>query len=360
MRRTDQIYSNMKKILTTITAAIASLSGAFAQSPVLEGTSYYLPKTALQFTILVEKTTFTPGEYAEFANRYLKQSDAVLDGKTTYRIADMKMKAVGVADTSKYYTAHINPKLTISKIYITEDGILRAVNTEPEALPVEKAFTPAPKAKPLNPRDFMSETILSAGSKAKMAQLCAEEIYEIRESRNNLTRGTAETMPTDGEQLRLMLSSLDTQEKALRSLFEGNTSIDSTEMVITVCPDREVDKRVLFRFSDAFGMVDADDLSGEPYYISVSDLHQTPEDTRTEKEKQKQKDETGLFVNVPGRAHITVFKNEKPVLESDLSYPQFGRTDNLSVALFSKKVETSYKVSTITGSTIDFKSEEKK
>ena len=166
-------------------------------------------------------------------------------------------------------------------------------------------------------------------------------------------------MPKDGEQLRLMLLSLDNQEKALRSLFEGNTSIDTSEVIITVSPDREVSRRLLFRFSDAFGMVDADDLAGEPYYISVSDLHQTPEDTRTEKEKQKQKDETGLYVNVPGRAHITVEKNENICLEQDISYAQFGRLDNLAAILFNKKVNTSYKVSPITGSTIDFQSEER-
>ena len=349
----------MKKIFSTLILLIALLSGANAQAPVIEGSSYYLPKTALQFTVLVEKRVFKPGEFAEFADRYLKIGEAALDSKTSYRIVDMKMKAVGVADTSKFFNARISPKLTISKLYISDDGILQSVNTEPMPIPEDRHFVPSKKVKPLNPREYMNETILAAGSKAKMAQLCAEEIYEIRNSRNELTRGTAETMPKDGEQLRLMLLSLDNQEKALRSLFEGNTSIDTSEVSITVSPDREVSRRLLFRFSDAFGMVDADDLAGEPYYISVSDLHQTPEDTRTEKEKQKQKDETGLYVNVPGRAHITVEKNENICLEQDISYAQFGRLDNLAAILFNKKVNTSYKVSPITGSTIDFQSEER-
>lgn len=355
MKRKIRIISQIAALLSML--ALPAM--ATAQSPVIEGTSYYLPKTAMQFRILIEKTSFKPGDFCDYADRYLKLGDVALDAKTSYRIVDIKMKVTSEADTSKYYTAHISPKLSISKVYIGDNGVLRSVNTEPDPVLEEKSFVPAPKKKPLNPRDFMSETILSAGSRAKMAQLCAEEIYEIRNSRNELTRGTAETMPTDGEQLRLMLASLDTQEAALRSLFEGTTRIDTTETVITVSPDREVSRRLVFRFSDAFGMVDADDFSGSPYYISVTDLRQTPEDTRTEKEKQKQKDETGLYVNVPGRAHVTLFREENACLEQDIPFAQFGRVDNLSSVLFSKKVFTSFKVSPVTGSIIDLQSEEK-
>ena len=355
MKRKIRIISQIAALLSML----ASPAMAYAQSPVIEGTSYYLPKTAMQFRILIEKTSFKPGDFCDYADRYLKLGDVALDAKTSYRIVDIKMKVTSEADTSKYYTAHISPKLSISKVYIGDNGVLRSVNTEPDPVFEEKPFVPSPKKKPLNPRDFMSEAILSAGSRAKMAQLCAEEIYEIRNSRNELTRGMAETMPTDGEQLRLMLASLDTQEAALRSLFEGTVRIDTTETVITVSPDREVSRRVIFRFSDAFGMVDADDFSGEPYYISISDLHQTPEDMRTEKEKQRQKDETGLYVNVPGRAHVAIFENETLCMEQDISYAQFGRVDNISPSLFGRKVFTSYKVSPVNGNIIDLHSEER-
>lgn len=38
--------------------------------------------------------------------------------------------------------------------------------------------------------------------------MLAESLMEIREAKVSLTRGTAETMPTDGRQLELMLESL--------------------------------------------------------------------------------------------------------------------------------------------------------
>lgn len=347
----------MKKLLSLLTLIVLSITGAKAQGAVIEGASYYLPKTALKFTLLIEKKQFTPGEYADYAINYLKQSEAVLDAKTSYRIISIKMEDEGVIDTAKYYTAKISPKLSIQKVYMNTDRLLRSVNKEPAVETATTHFTPAPKPKKLNPRNYMSEDILSAGSKAKTAQLCAEEIYEIRNSRNELTRGQAETMPTDGEQLRLMLASLNEQEQAFLQLFEGSTECDTIEKTIVISPDREVDHRVLFRFSEAFGLVDADDLSGAPYYIKITDLHQTPEDTRTEKEKQKEKDETGLFINVPGRAHITVSKEEKTLHEYDVTLAQFGRVENMSAALFGKKVFTSYEVNTKNGAMMNLKSE---
>ena len=243
-------------------------------------------------------------------------------------------------------------KYNIQKLHVSDNGVLLSVNMDPAPNKEEPLFTPARKPAPLNPRDYMSEDILAAGSKAKMAQLCAEEIYTIRTSRNDLTRGTAETMPKDGEQLKLMLASLSTQEKALRQLFEGVTEVDTTEHVVTVMADMPTTGQLAFRFSETFGMTAADDFSGSPYYISVADLHQTPEDTRTEKEKIIQKDDPGLFINVPGKAHVVLFNANKTVKEMDVFYPQFGRVEALSASLFNKKVSTSYQLNQATGTTM--------
>lgn len=342
----------MKGFISLFVIAFAMFQSVLAQDVVNEGVSYYLPKTAFKFRILVEKTSFTPGEYAEYASRYLKQSDAVLTPKTCYKILDIKMQPYGVADPSKHYTSKAGPKYNIQKVFVNETGILSAVNTDPDINKEEPLFMPALKPAILNPRDYMNEDILAAGSKAKMAQLCAEEIYTIRSSRNDLTRGTAETMPKDGEQLRLMLASLDTQEKALRQLFEGVTVADTMEHVITVMADVQTTGQLAFRFSDAFGLTTADDFSGSPYYLSVTDLHQTPEDTRTDKEKTVQKDDPGIFVNVPGKAHIVLFNANKTVKEMDVFYPQFGRVEAMAASLFGKKVLTSFQLNQTTGTTV--------
>lgn len=350
---------NFKKVISVAAMALSlGAVGVHAQEPVIEGSSYYLPKTALHFTLLVEKSEFAPGELADYAARYMKLNDAVLDAKVSYRLLDLKMEPVGVPDTTKYYTAHVSPKLNLQKVYTTPDGILRAVNVMPDEEKPAARFTPGPRKKVLDPHHYMNQDILSAGSRAKTAELCAEEINEIRSARNELTRGTAETMPKDGEQLHLMLDALKEQEGALMQVFEGVTICDTVQIDFTVRYDAEEERRCVFRFSDRYGYCEGDDLSGDPYYVVIEDLHQTPEDLRTEKEKAKQKDETGLYVNVPGRARVYIYKEENKVMERDIPYAQFGRVENVSPLLFSKKVFTSYKTSPITGVMMELNSEE--
>ena len=60
-----------------------------------------------------------------------------------------------------------------------------------------------------------------ASSTAKMAELVAKEIYNIRESKNALVRGQADNMPKDGAQLKLMLDNLEEQERAMTEMFSG-------------------------------------------------------------------------------------------------------------------------------------------
>ena len=68
---------------------------------------------------------------------------------------------------------------------LTEDGIVKSINvpysksneTKKMLLPVTPATVKA------NPRDFLTEEILMASSTAKMAELVAKEIYNIRESK---------------------------------------------------------------------------------------------------------------------------------------------------------------------------------
>lgn len=348
----------MNKIFLSILTFFSLSTAAFAQEQVVEGLSYNLPKTALKFTLLIEKTTFTPGELADYANRYFMESEAVLEPSTTYRIINMRMEQVGVPDSGKRFNAKASPKNNIHEVYTTPDGLLLSVNTKPVMPEETKPFAPAAKPKPLRPREFMTQEMLSVGSQTKLAQLCAKEIYDIRDARNELSRGQAETMPKDGEQMRLMLATMDKQEKALTQLFSGVTDVDTLEQTVMFCEAGEVEKQVLFRFSDLFGLCAADDLAGAPYYISVKDLHQTPEDTRTEKEIQKAKDETGLYVCVPGRAHVTLYQQEKKWTEKDMQYAQFGRLENISGVLFNKKVETCYEVNPSVGNMHNLKTAE--
>lgn len=202
--------NRMKNLAVAALLTVGGIATANAQTgqQSVEGSSYYLPKTVLRFALQVEKTVYTPGEFAPYAGRYLKRSDISLEPSTTYRILNVKLTSEATPDTAKFYTAKIDSKHSIRKLERDEKGLLLAVNAEPRKVSPAKSFVPAPKPAAVNPRDYMTAEILSAGSKEKMAELTVHEIYDIRENKGLLNKGQADYMPKDGEQLRIMLAKI--------------------------------------------------------------------------------------------------------------------------------------------------------
>lgn len=321
-----------------------------------EGIAYFLPKTGIRLAVLVEKTTYTPGELAMYGEKYMKLFNTPMQKSTEYRIVSINISDYGTPDSTKHYVAAMDKKHSISDVRLADNGLLLAINAIPPTPKQPKSFVPARTKKPLNPKDFMNQDILSAGSSAKMAELIAKEIYDIRDSRNQLSRGQADAMPKDGEQLRLMLNNLDQQERALLQVFEGTTVKDTTETIINFVPTKPVEREVLFRFSRHYGMADKDDLGAAPYYISVEDLHSIPT-MQASIDRGKIKDNAGVYVNLPGKVKISVAQEGNLRAAIELYMAQFGKTEPLSGELFGKKQLTQMVLSPVTGTIESVKTE---
>lgn len=346
----------MKRLITSALLSLIVFTVTSAQAPVA-GTAYYLPRTALRFTMLVEKTSYEPGQFSQYADRYMKKTDVVQQPTTTYRIISTQMMPVAIPDTAKRFTLLMDKKYSVAKVDIDDNGVLLAINAEGKKAQKPAAFVPAKKPGILNPKDYMTEEILAAGSYAKMAELCAKEIYDIRDSRNQLSRGQADNMPKDGEQLKLMFANLDTQEQALLQLFDGVTSKDTTETVMTFVPTAEVNKQLFFRFSHKLGFTDIDDLAGAPFYLSIEDEHIAAKPEAPTVEPKKPKDDIGLHVNVPGKIKISLFEQEKPLANFETCVGQFGTVENLSGELFGKKQTSRITLNPVTGGIDNIQSE---
>lgn len=326
-----------------------------------EGAVYFLPKTAVRISVLTEKTTYTPGDFARYAQKYLRLSDVQQEPSVTHRVLSITQQAIAVADTTKGYALKFNPKTAAVNVRLADDGRLLGINTPAEDLTAADAdalvranapvrFSAAlPQSLP-DPRRYMTEEILAAGSTAKMAELTAREIYDLRENRSLLIKGQADFMPKDGQQLRLMLQQLDEQDRALTSLFAGTTLRDTTEQVIIVTPDTPCDRQLLFRLSQIYGLVDADDLSGTPYYITVEDLKTVPPtDEEAARQQKKKTYEAGVYVNIPGRMRVTIFQGIDQLQQAEHPAPQFGNVELLSGALFNNRFTTRLRLNALTG-----------
>lgn len=346
----------MKKLLTIGLLALTSLASQaqtdvtpFIPGSTLEGVNYYLPRTALRIVVETEKTVTTPGELAKYAFKYMRMNDVPTETSTDWKITKITMEPYGVPDKQKVYSVKVKSKTLAPLVSLTRDGILMAINKEVEedVLPALPEGEEAP-ALP-DPKKFMSQDMLAASSTAKLADLCAQEIYDIRDSRNALVRGEAENTPKDGAQLKLMLDQLALQAETLESLFKGTKQTSKHVFVLSVDPSEE-GEHLIFRFSKHLGLVDADDLSGRPFYLSVKGMNTLPEPvTDPNVEKKKAKMEKGVYYNVPARETLSLHDDQQTYVKAEYPMGQFGTVEILSDALFNKGVTTKVSFHQTTG-----------
>lgn len=328
----------MKKLII-LTGLVLSTS-AYAQTEVTAGVTrgkdygvvYMLPKTEIDVMVKANKVTYTPGEFSKYADRYLRLPNVSADPKEYWELVSVKAISTGVPDSEQTYFVKMKDKTVAPLMELTEDGIVKSINMP---LTARKAAVTKPATEiqnSINPRDFLTEEILMANSTAKMAELVAKEIYNIRESKNALVRGQADNMPKDGEQLKIMLHNLDEQENAMTQMFSGTLNKEEKIFTIRINPTKEINKEVAFRFSKKLGVVANDDLAGEPVYISIKDL-KTP---NVPQEDGKKKID-GVAYNVPGKAQVTLLQGKTTLFNEELPVTQFGTTEYLAPALFNKK-----------------------
>lgn len=344
----------MKKFLLSAFAMFAlGMSAQTEVSPyrpglTTDGITYFLPNTSLHITVTAKRVTHVPGEFCKYAERYLRLRNVTMDAYDTWEITGMNITPAGVANKEQAYSIKLKSKTSAPLVGLAPDGRLLTVNAEAPELPkLSEAKFGQPVSHKVDGSDFKTEEILLAGSTAKMAELTADEIFDIRDNRSLLAKGQADFMPKDGEQLKLMLASLDKQEKGLLQLFSGYDIEEERVFVFDYTPKGEVNKDLIFRFSKHLGVVDADDLAGAPVTISIKDLHSLPEAVQTDGKKKKEVQD--LRYITPGNARVQLYWDNKELASSVIEMAQFGRVEHLGGELFDKKFTTKVYLSPTTG-----------
>jgi hypothetical protein len=321
-------------------AALCSPSFLFAQTDVVNsqekasfsnGLSYSLPKTVLVVEVEAVKTVKLVGPYFRYSERYLGTKEVITDNNTTWSVQSVKVKVKAIPDPANRYV--IKPELTSAALFttLTPNGILYGVNvpwSEPKHC--SKSIAVSSTTPDLSfSGAVLNEEALQANSIAKMAELSAKQIYRLRDSRMSLITGDNDKLP-DGKALELMLNNIDKSEKELTALFVGKTVEIPSIFTFEVTPEQEMKGEVLFRLSTLTGVVSRDDLSGQPFYITVKDL--SDKIVRGEKNSQN-----GLFYRVPGKADISITDpNGNVVCHLSKTIAQFGTIQSLPANLFNK------------------------
>ena len=346
-------------LLSVITASAQGQSSAYQPGVTQDGVSYWLPKTMITVTVTARKQTFKPGEFSRYAERYLRLSDVKDKAEEVWSIKDVRISTSGVPDKDNLYTLTFPVKGNRPYFDLTNDGVIQGVNVRKKEQPAQNVQAPAPQpVKKLNPQEYMTEEILMASSTAKMAELTAKEIYNIRESRNNITRGQADFVPTDGESLKFMLESLTAQETALLTLFNGTNETEEVTFTINVTPDEALNKQILFRFSTKLGVLPIDNLAGEPVWIDLTDRKMSdnyamdPDQQKKLQAAKAKKEASFLYYRLPGRAGLRIYNNRTTFLEQEIQLAQFGSVEVITTTIMGKMADAKITFDTTTGAVL--------
>lgn len=324
------------------TTATAQTTQRLTASKVNEyGLIYSLPRTVLDITIEAEHTERQPGEFYNYAKLKLGKDNAITK---TYRSVEIKSVVIeprGVPDENNRWLVQFKPGATPYFI-LDENGCPIAVNTD--KIPATKktqlpvSVPPAPTALETQAAaQAITQEMTLSSSLSKRADLAAQRIFELHENRSDLISGQAENTPPDGKAMQLALDNLSAQEAALTAMFIGTEKTYSTVSTVTFEPDSEnISKEVFVRLSPVDGVVDANDLSGAPIFISLDILEQG-ELPLNDKGEPKTFPKGGLAYNIPGRAYITLHYEGRQIASAEVPLAQLGVTFGLDPKLFSDK-----------------------
>ena len=341
----------MKKLLPILLVTVGVFTLNAQQTKLLTaekhneyGLVYTLPLTAFQIEVIAVKETLVAGPYSKYSKIFTSDAKVISEDAVKWTIESVKVTPYGIPDDENRYVMQLKAGAT-TFIGVADDGMLLSINKDPKLPPYQPVSTPPVEGEPATGKEyleFVNEDFISAQSSYKQAQILAEEIMEIRDAKLSLTRGTAESLPTDGRQLELMLNSLEKQEKSLTNAFTGSSWKERVVRTFSFMPQKE-GKSVLCRFSVTDGVVDANDYSGEPIYVQVNIVEEAelPLDGKGE-EKKVPKD--AVMYCIPGIADLSLSFNGNNLYQKSYPMSQFGMLFGLNPAMFTDKKEPSYAI----------------
>lgn len=326
----------------TVQAAAQTEVNAWTPGISSEGVTYALPATRLRVAATAQRIAYTPGPLARYAERLLGVSGVSAEPSVSHTLLTLELTTEGVPDTTKIYTMKLKNKRVTPLASLDANGVLLSVGVlvDEDENGGHKAVTvaPAENVKHAAVRPLSGEA-LSATSTAKMAETIAQQITDLRESRTALLRGEAENAPSDGDGMRLVLDELRSQENSLLAMFTGVSDTTTVDYVTTYLPTGDVKARTLFRFSNKLGFVDADDLSGAPYTLTLRDQHTVPLPQESNGKKGKPID--GVVYNLPSTAKVSIADAQgRVILQREIQVAQFGTIDSLSPTLWGRENNT--------------------
>lgn len=348
------------KYLSTILFSVIATLGVSAQSVSKlsatkandYGLTYSLPQSYVEITLEAEQTICTPGEFYNYAERYLGTEaarKAVRRASTGWKLLSAVIVPKSeIPDGAEQYLMQFKGGQPVF-VMLSAQGVPLTINSEEVPAATDTPELPTPRELSKSPlegksaRYAVTEEMLQSSSLAKRAQLAAEQIMQLRQSRQDYITGQADKMP-DGKALELILQNINAQEEALTAMFLGSIQTSTEVTTVSYTPGDESESNVVIaRLNPSKGFVSANDLSGAPIYLdyTVKARGEMPLD---DKGKEKTFPKGGVPYCIPGSAQFSVNFDGSTYATENLSITQLGVVYGIDPTLFTNKKAPGYAI----------------
>lgn len=302
----------------------------------LAGIPYCLPKTTLRIEVETRKIVEKPGKYFPYAERYLGLTNICQTENVRYEIVGIQVSAEAVPDLQNTYLISDCKGKLLPSIEQTSDGFLKSIghtsNNGMKNKTVEKDTAPAcTENYRLQRSSIITQEMQQASSTAKMAEIAANQLFNLRETRLNLLTQDLEKTPADGRSYEIILRELKRMEQYYLELFTGERE-ETTETTVLEYDPQKNGEEILFRFSQLKGILEKTNLGGDPIYINLQKVVGTLADvvkTSGGETKKKNKNGFSIYYRIPGKAQIKITNGTSTLCSKELPVAQFGKVTTL-------------------------------
>lgn len=300
-----------------------------------KGIVYSLPKTIFQVEVETKCIQETPGIYFQYADRFLGIKEVIQSESTRYEITGFRLTSKTMSDPEQTYLISTGKKSKNVVIALTPEGFLKSINGKDQA--DEKTTRVATRTIVKNDSkkwetpvsSIFTREMQQANSTAKMAELAANQLFNIRDTRFNLLSQEVDKTPQDGRSYEIVLSELNRLENAYLELFKGKVTESKQSFSYTLNPQKD-STDVLLRFSLLKGVLDKNNLGGSPIYMEIKALPVAADAFRTDLSGTAR----ALYYRAPGQAVISITDGKELLFSKEVTVPQFGRVLSLPATQF--------------------------
>ncbi len=308
---------------------------------------FALPRTSLVVRVQAVKTTYVPGPFRKYSEKYLGIKPEVNKKQALWSLKEAGISSYTEPDPANYFTLTTNGVLAENALTLTRKGlILDVARATGQETPAFEVTSDEPDGKPyftdlsvkrniIEKKDTVYRTVMhdtgfvripvvktteSPMTLDEKAEAAANFIIKIRKRRFKLMSGQYDTYPRD-EALEFAVKEMTRLENEYLALFLGKKVHQTWYYRFLFTPTDPAKQQVLFRFSMETGICQNDGCKGMPVYFTWTTAGNAPD---LPSGTVSVADSSRIYYRIPELTDVRLNYNDRILAQKHLFIYQFG------------------------------------